>query len=818
MKIWNNQIKVWSNLLSVFLCMITALSTMGDGEKVNAAPPAAQPPITAARTPWKNPLVKQGYLDSPLVEVTPLVFKGELYLMECWRSNWKWDGAPDLSEQRQSAIWLTHLPDGPTHYGARVYLSRALDQCTLGTAIVWDDRVYVYGAEAASSTGGQVVYMTWTQDMKSWSEPVKVFESPAGRIFNVAVTRDQLGMVFLWETDGYGQPFTMCYGRVKEPTAPWNPGIIPDARYGMDKYTGGPALYYENGWYYTLYLEALGGGRYETRVTRSTNLMNWQDAAAGRPFVTFNQDKGNIPLCPPSAREHNASDAELCYFKGQTIVYYTGSDQSYAGDLQWATYDGKPADLLESFFAEEAETDLAAPAHLGDWAPVLIASENAPDPKAQAPVAALRKYRPSPAQQAYQEGQLGAFIHFGPATYINSDMHATPKPDLFNPVGLDAEQWAKAAKSFGAKHVVLTAKHHNGFCLWPTKTTTYSVASSPWRNGKGDVVRDFVDACRKQGLRPGLYISGGDAYFKCSSTPEPMGERHIVGDRKAYFEIYKQQMEEILTRYGPLAIIWFDGAYDPFGWDIMDAEQRRLGSECGDAIAAMIREHQPDAVIFQGTQPDVRWSGSEQGWAPYPLWNVIPEGQGTQHWLGPDNFGYILPEACMHTRSTWFWSPDSDASLQPVQGLVGAYDTSIGRGANLLINMTPDTSGLIPDIEVQRLADFGKELLRQFDTPAAQTCSSNGWTSTGVLVLNLASIQSIDRLVIEEDLKQGQRVVSYAVDAWSDTQWQPVAEGLSIGRKRIHRFDPLKTDRIRLRITGAVDVPNIRSFAVYAVQ
>jgi alpha-L-fucosidase len=304
---------------------------------------------------WRNPIVKRGYLNSPLVEVTPLSFKGELFLMECWRSKWEWDGGPSPSVKKQSEIWMARLSAGPEHYDNRKYVGRVLENCTLGTAIIWDDRVYVYAVNAEHSTGGNVVYMTWTEDMKTWSEPIKVFKSPAKNIFNVAVTRDERGMVFLWETNGYGQPFTMCYGRVKKPIESWQDCIIEKARYGMNKYTGGPSLYYYDRWYYTLYLEALGGGKYETHITRSRNLVDWQDAPQDRPFLTFDPLKKNLPLRPPEATEKNASDAELCFHDGRTLIYFTGADQIRGGDLQWATYAGTPASLFDSFFAGKQE-------------------------------------------------------------------------------------------------------------------------------------------------------------------------------------------------------------------------------------------------------------------------------------------------------------------------------------------------------------------------------------------------------------------------------------------------------------------------------
>ncbi len=351
---------------------IDELEVYGPSETLAKKPamswkPAFAAPLHPLRPlpPWPSPLKKQGYLGSPLVEVTPLPFRGKLYLLECWRSKWNWPDKPSDTATSHSEMWMAHLPEGPEHYDKRKYLSRVMQHRTLGTAIVWDDRVYVHAVTAPSSGGGQEVYMTWSDDMEQWADPVKVLDSPQGSIFNVAVTRDEHGMVFLWETNGYGRPFTMCYGRVKEPTDPWNPGIIEGARYSMGKYTGGPALYYEGGWYYTLYLESLGGGRYETRITRSKDLKAWQDAPANRPFVTFDPQRTGLPLRPEQAKECNASDAELCYFDGRTIVYFTGSDQQVGGDLQWATYDGTPRELLEAFFPSDAGVDRVPPNHQG---------------------------------------------------------------------------------------------------------------------------------------------------------------------------------------------------------------------------------------------------------------------------------------------------------------------------------------------------------------------------------------------------------------------------------------------------------------------
>jgi alpha-L-fucosidase len=759
---------------------------------------------SASRATQVAAIEKQGYLGSPLVEVTPFVFKDRLYRLENNQKFWDVEGASPGARFHEDEVRIRDVQTDEV-------VSVALTNHAFATALVHDGQLYVFAGDFGLDQGWRQITqisMTRSADLKTWTEPVTVVEAESGElIFNTAVCRGEDRFILLYETNDRRWPaftFKYCQNTDLDDPAGWK--RIDGALYGTEKYVGGPALYWEDGWYYTLYLNAMSSG-WETRVTRSRDLRDWQDASVDRPFVTFDPERTGLPLRPDHLRERNASDAELCYFEGQTIIYFTGSDQMVAGDLQWATFDGTPAELLATFFSTEDGTDRIAP--------VLIAPEGTEHLPAGVPVEALRKYRPSARQLAYQRAQLGAFIHFGPATFVDGDMHATPPAGLFDPVDLDADQWARAAGAFGAEHVVLTAKHHNGFCLWPTSTTQYSIASSPWKGGEGDVVREFVDACRRHDLRPGLYLSGGDEHFRCSSTPEPMGQRHLVGDLNTYSGVFMQQLEELLTGYGPLAVIWFDGAYDPFGWDVMDDDDNRLGTDRGDAIAALVHEHQPDAVIFAGTRPEVRWSGSEQGWASYPLWNVVPEGEGPQHWLGPDDFGYILAEANLHTPSTWFWSADKDHTLLSVERLMQAYDSSIGRGANLLVNMTPDTRGLIPGVEVQRLVDFGEEIRRQFGSPIARTDSGAGWAEEGTLELDLGLEQSVDRVVIEEDLEQGQRVASFGIDVRSGGQWRPVASGQSIGRRLTLRFDPVQTDRIRLRITRSVEVPVIGTFSAF---
>ena len=323
-------------------------------------------PVSAEPNQWQHPLERQDYLNLPLVEVVPFVFKGELYVLENWRDNWPWPDQPSETAAKNYEMWIAHLSDGPENYENRNYLALAMGGRTLGKAFVWEDRVYVFGVNQTS--GRTHVDMTWSDDLVNWTEPVNVFDSPAGQIFNVSVTRDDHGFVFLWETNGVGTPFTMCFGRVNSLTDSWDNHTIPGAQYGADKYTGGPAIFYEGGLYYLLYLEHLGDGRYETRITRSRDLKNWQDAPRDRPFVTFDTSRRNIPLLEPHLSEINASDPGVAFYNGRVVVYYTGSNQLVAGDLQWATFEGTKQELFERFFdgVDMHDSDSTPLKHDGD--------------------------------------------------------------------------------------------------------------------------------------------------------------------------------------------------------------------------------------------------------------------------------------------------------------------------------------------------------------------------------------------------------------------------------------------------------------------
>jgi alpha-L-fucosidase len=426
--------------------------------------------------------------------------------------------------------------------------------------------------------------------------------------------------------------------------------------------------------------------------------------------------------------------------------------------------------------------------------------------RAEGALAALRP-TPSPAQLAWQRDGLALFHHFGVNTFTNREWgDGTESPALFDPARFDARQWARAARAAGARAMILTAKHHDGFCLWPTRTTSHSVASSPWRDGNGDVVREFVDACRGQGLKPGLYLSPWDR------------NAAVYGDSPRYNDFYCEQLTELLTNYGDIAEVWFDGANG-------EGPNGRKQVYDWPRFWSLVRRLQPNAVIFSDAGPDIRWIGNEKGLAAETNWSTVdplvvphPGASGDavtdmlQHG-DPNGIAWRPGETDVSIRPGWFYHAAEDDRVRDVDDLVQLYFTSAGRNSKLLLNVPPTPDGLLAETDVKRLADMRTALYLAFEHDLARTATS-GWRATGrrtaTLELDLGDPSEVAILDLREDITRGQRVSRYRVQARTVSGlWTDLTDGTTIGNRKLDRLDlPATARRLRVEVeTVAPPVP-----------
>ena len=401
---------------------------------------------------------------------------------------------------------------------------------------------------------------------------------------------------------------------------------------------------------------------------------------------------------------------------------------------------------------------------------------------------------PTPAQLAWQQDELALFVHFGINTFTDREWgDGTEDPALFDPARLDARQWARTAREAGFRAMVLTAKHHDGFCLWPTRTTSHSVRSSPWRGASGDVVRDFVDACRAEGLKAGLYCSPWDR-----NAP-------FYGDSPRYNDLYAEQLRELLTWYGPIHEVWFDGAngegpagrrqaYDwPRFWDV-------------------VRRRQPGAVIFSDAGPDVRWIGNEAGSAGDPNWStvdpsVVPfpgaTGPGVVEHLqhgDPEGSVWRPGETDVSIRPGWFHHASEDARVRSSEELVELYFTSVGRNSKLLLNVPPTAAGLLHDVDVAALRGMRRALDALFasSAPVGARVRTPAGPRAETLELDLGQPVTLGIVDLREDISAGQSVVRYRFEGHDGRAWRTLSEGQTIGCRKLDRFAPVALERVRV--------------------
>jgi alpha-L-fucosidase len=381
---------------------------------------------------------------------------------------------------------------------------------------------------------------------------------------------------------------------------------------------------------------------------------------------------------------------------------------------------------------------------------------------------------PTPGQLAWQRQELGVFFHFGVNTFAGLEWSdGTLDPSIFNPTLLDAEQWVATAADAGARYVILTAKHHDGFCLWPTDTTDYSVRSAPWKDGKGDVVAEVRAAADKYGLDLGLYLSPWDRHAPC--YPDPA----------AYDRYYQDQLRELCTRYGTLSELWFDGA----------GSQGREYDWVG--IGEVISRTQPQAMIFNMGNPTIRWVGNEDGLASDPVDYVVAETDFSQYTVQTTRLEralYLPPECDVSIRRGWFWA-DHDRP-KSLDHLMAIHYRSVGMGANLLLNLPPDDRGLIPDEDVDRMRQWRAELDRRFSNPVEPDALSE--LSPGVWRATFDQPVRLDHLQLTEDFTTGQRIRSHRVSSGD----RLVASGQTVGARRIHVFDEIETAELTITVQG----------------
>lgn len=411
-----------------------------------------------------------------------------------------------------------------------------------------------------------------------------------------------------------------------------------------------------------------------------------------------------------------------------------------------------------------------------------------------------RLAKPSPQQYAWQEQERIMFIHFGMATWQGRE-YDNFSTDLskVNPYKINTDDWCKVAQSFGARQIIFVAKHVGGFCWWPTETTDYNVKHIAWKGGRGDLMSEISASCKKYGLKLGVYLYPGDD--KWGAGLGSGGRTNDPSKQEAYNKIYRQQLTELLTRYGTITEVWFDGT-------------------CVIDVKDILEAHAKDAVIFQSPQASIRWVGNEEGYAPYPAWNSLSStdlqtgvSTAVQGYPDGDAWAPLECDVPLYDHS-WFWSPANEAKRRSVSDLMKIYYRSAGRGAVMLLNATPDTLGVIPPGDVARYAAFGKEMERRFSAPL----KSVKGISENEAVISFDAPTPVNHVVIMEDYREGERIRAYNIKGLVDNEWKLLYSGSSVGRKKIDFFKDVAVSKIKLTITKSAAIPLIRSLAAYHIS
>ena len=413
--------------------------------------------------------------------------------------------------------------------------------------------------------------------------------------------------------------------------------------------------------------------------------------------------------------------------------------------------------------------------------------------------------RPTVEQAQWQDYEIGVFYHYDMNVFKPGWNHRQyddfPAPGIFNPTNLSVEQWMEVPKALGAKYAILTATHGSGFMLWQSDAYPYGVRQSPWRGGKGDIVRDFVESCRKAGVAPGLYchmrVNGWWQVDHPGLVKRGKGGDDVLQAKYAASKI--KQVEELWGNYGPLAEIWLDGGL--------------ASPKAGYDILPHLKQLQPKAMVMGGGNcpvETVRWIGGESGKTQYPCW-ATGDGVFDDSLGSPDGKVWCPGEADVDLlHGSWLWHPKSDEKLYNLDQLMEIYYGSVGNNCNLLINAAPGPDGLVPEAQLKRFREFGREIQRRFGTSLAET---NG---EGITVeLSLDKPMWIDHVTLMERITEGERVREYVVEGKVGGEWQKIGGGTCVGHKRIERIKPIEVAAVRLRVISSIGTPLIRKLAVY---
>jgi len=458
----------------------------------------------------------------------------------------------------------------------------------------------------------------------------------------------------------------------------------------------------------------------------------------------------------------------------------------------------------------------------------------APPPQPFGPV-------PTERQLKWHEMEFYGFLHFTVNTFTDKEWgYGDEQESVFNPTNYNPDRIVKVAKAAGMKGLILTAKHHDGFCLWPSQYTEHSVKNSTWQQGKGDVVKDISTACRKYGLKFGVYLSPWDRNHKDYAKPE-------------YITYYRNQLRELLTQYGELFTVWFDGANGGDGFYGGAREKRNIDNRVyydWENTWKIVRDLQPNAVMFSDAGPDFRWVGNENGIAGDPCWTTInlagrvPGGTSAGLNSGERPGSHWVPAECdVSIRPGWFYHAKEDARVKTPSQLLKIYYQSVGRGACLNLNLPPDRRGQIHENDVQSLKEFRRLLdatfAKNLATKAKVTASnirggdkkfalknlvddriSSYWASddeitTPEITFYFRKPVTFNVMSIREFLPLGQRVEAFSIECMKDGKWQPIAQGTSIGNLRLLRFSKTTAEAVRLRITKAPVCPALSEIGLY---